>query len=50
MAFLTANHLAVGGPEQEFQRCFADGLNQSLVSPAAQANIYLNASKRSEMY
>ena len=27
-----------GGPEQGFQRCFADGLNQSLVSSEAQAN------------
>ena len=26
-----------GGEEQGFRRCFADGLNQSLVSSAAQA-------------
>ena len=25
------------GPEEGFQRCFADGLNQSLVSSVAQA-------------
>ena len=31
-----------GGPEQGFQRCFADGLNQSLVSSAAQANHCIN--------
>ena len=36
------------GPEQGFRRCFADGLNQSLVLSAAQAtnNIDANASNR----
>ena len=29
-----------GGEEQGFRRCFADGLNQSLVSSAAQAKFY----------
>ena len=44
MAFLTGQSLRVlkswytgGGPEQGFRRCFADGLNQSLVLSAAQA-------------
>ena len=27
------------GPEEGFQRCFADGLNQSLVSCATQARL-----------
>ena len=31
-----------GGPEQGFQRCFADGLSQSLVSSEAQANPCIN--------
>ena len=29
------------GPEQGFRRCFADGLNQSLVSSVAQARLVL---------
>ena len=44
MAFLTGQSRRIlkywysgDGPEQEFQRCFADGLNQSLVSSVAQA-------------
>ena len=31
----------VGGPEQGFQRCFAEGLNQSLVLSVVQASINL---------
>ena len=55
MAFLTGQSwralkswYSVGGPEQGFRRCFADGLNQSLVLSAAQAtkNIDANASNR----
>ena len=55
MAFLTGQSLRVlkswytgGGPEQGFRRCFADGLNQSLVLSAAQAtrNTDANASSR----
>ena len=45
MAFLTDQSWRVlkswytaGGQEQRFRRCFADGLNQSLVLPGAQAN------------
>ena len=44
MAFLTGQSWRVlkswhtgGDPEQGFRRCFADGLNQSLVSSMAQA-------------
>ena len=32
------NHTG-GGPEQRFQRCFAEGLNQSLVLSMAQASV-----------
>ena len=44
MAFLTVQSWRVlkswytgGGPEKEFRRCFADGLNQSFVSFGVQA-------------
>ena len=44
MSFLTGQSCCVlkswytgGDPEQGFRRCFADGLNQMLVSPVAQA-------------
>ena len=44
MSFLTGQSCRVlkswytgGDPEQGFRRCFADGLNQMLVSPVAQA-------------
>ena len=41
MAFLKGQSWRVG-PEQGFQRCFADRLNQSLVSSVAQANHRIN--------
>ena len=50
MASLTGQSLPVvkswytsAGPEQEFQRCFADGLDQSLVSSVMQAGYGLKA-------
>ena len=38
---MTRNIIRVnpGGSQQGFLRCFADGLNQSLVSSVAQANL-----------
>ena len=49
MAFLTGQTWRVlkswytgGDPEQEFLNCFADGLNQTLVSTVAQASEWLN--------
>ena len=34
------------GPEQEFRRCFADGLNQSQVSSVAQAECVADIAKK----
>ena len=50
MAFLTDQLLwcifefryTAGDPEQGFRHCFADGINQSLVSSVAQARIHLS--------
>lgn len=34
-----------GGPEQGFQRCFADGLTRSLVPSVAQAKLHIDLPK-----
>ena len=53
MAFLTGQSLHIlkswytgAGPEQEFRCCFADGLNQSLVSSVALATLWTAFFKR----
>ena len=38
------------GPEQEFRRCLADGLNQSVVSSVAQATFFLIFLKKITYY
>ena len=38
------------GPEQEFRRCLADGLNQSVVSSVAQATFFLIFFKKITYY